>query len=116
MLSTPGSKAATQTLFTLAAHDGACTSFDISPHIPGCLATGGSDKVVKLWSIEEEPVESDVSKEAKKPKGISMVTSRDLDAVSSFAYLYAHAYTDAERTTRRARSSRPTSRPTIRSH
>lgn len=77
---------ATPTLFTLSAHDGACTSLDVSPHIPGCLATAGSDKVVKLWSVEEDgAVDADANKEAKKSKSISMVTSRDLDAGKIFS-------------------------------
>jgi len=76
MLSSAASPpAVTSTLFTLSAHTGACTSLDISPHIPGCIVTGGDDRTVKLWSIEEEG-------EAQKPKSISMVASRDLDAVS----------------------------------
>lgn len=80
------SSKATSTLFTLSAHDGACTSMDISPHIPGCIVTAGSDKMVKLWSIEEEGnVEVDAKVEAKKKKSISMVTSRDLDAGKIFS-------------------------------
>lgn len=76
----------TPTLFTLSAHDGACTSLDISPHIPGCIATAGSDKVVKLWSVEEDSqVDADAKLEAKKKRGISMVTSRDLDAGKVFS-------------------------------
>ncbi|UZJ55279.1 hypothetical protein CBS101457_004599 [Exobasidium rhododendri] len=76
----------TQTLFTLSAHDGACTSIDISPHIPGCLATAGSDKIVKLWSIDEDgQVEADPKIESRKKKSISMVTSRDLDAGKIFS-------------------------------
>jgi periodic tryptophan protein 1 len=86
VLSSSASQSTTKTLFTLSAHDGACTSMDISPHIPGCIATAGSDKVVKLWSVEEDAhVEVDPKVESKKKKSISMVTSRDLDAGKIFS-------------------------------
>lgn len=86
VLSSNASQSTTKTLFTLSAHDGACTSMDISPHIPGCLATAGTDKVVKVWSIEEDAnVEVDAKAEARKKKSISMVTSRDLDAGKIFS-------------------------------
>lgn len=63
-------------LFTLMAHDSACTSLDISPHIPGCLLTAGTDRQVKLWSIDDE---QDV-----KPRSMNLVVSRDLDAGKVF--------------------------------
>lgn len=75
----------TPTLFTLSAHDGGCTSLDISPHIPGCLATAGTDKLVKLWSIDEDYSGTSANEPGAKPKGISMVTSRDLDAGKIFS-------------------------------
>lgn len=58
--------------FTLSAHDGAVSGLDINPHIRGCLATGGTDKVVKVWNIDEQP----------EKRAVSMVTSRDLGVVS----------------------------------
>lgn len=58
--------------FTLSAHDGAVSALDINPHIRGCLATGGTDKVVKVWNIDEQSGKREVS----------MVTSRDLGVVS----------------------------------
>ncbi|KAG8825883.1 hypothetical protein FRC19_010278, partial [Serendipita sp. 401] len=41
------------TRFTLFAHDGAVSALDVNPHIPGCLVTGGTDKLVKIWNVNE---------------------------------------------------------------
>jgi periodic tryptophan protein 1 len=61
--------------FTIQAHDGAVSAIDINPHIRGCVATGGTDKFVKVWNVvENENVEG-------KPN-VSLVTSRDLGVVS----------------------------------
>lgn len=57
-------------LYTLMAHDGACTTLDVSPHIPGCVVTGGTDRQVKLWSLDDADTE--------KPRSINLVTARDL--------------------------------------
>ncbi|WFD25018.1 rRNA-processing protein [Malassezia equina] len=57
-------------LFTLVAHDGACTALDVSPHIPGCWLTAGTDRQVKLWSVDGEDTE--------KPRSISLATAREL--------------------------------------
>ncbi|WFD28975.1 rRNA-processing protein [Malassezia nana] len=57
-------------LFTLVAHDGACTSLDVSPHVPGCWLTAGTDRQVKLWSVDDE--------DASKPRSINLVTAREL--------------------------------------
>ena len=59
--------------FTLSAHDGAVSALDVNPHIRGCLATGGTDKTVKVWNIADDP---DTGKRA-----VSLVTSRDLGVV-----------------------------------
>ena len=56
-------------LYTLVAHDGACTSLDISPHIPGCLLTAGTDRQVKIWNVDSV---------GDKPRSISLVSARDL--------------------------------------
>ena len=63
-------------LFTLVAHDGACTTLDVSPHIPGALVTGGTDRQVKLWSVD--------GVDAAKPRSINLVTARDLDVGKVF--------------------------------
>jgi periodic tryptophan protein 1 len=64
-------KAASPARFTLMAHDGAVSALDVNPHIKGCLVTGGTDKLVKIWNITENGDRRD----------ISMVTSRDLGVV-----------------------------------
>lgn len=51
-------------VWKLQAHDGPVSSFDVNPIIPGFLATGSSDKQVKLWNVQST--------------GPSMVVSRDL--------------------------------------
>lgn len=57
--------------FTLAAHDGAVSALDVNPHIRGCIATGGTDKLVKVWSVTDEG----------EKRNVSLVTSRDLGVV-----------------------------------
>jgi periodic tryptophan protein 1 len=59
--------------FTLSAHDGAVSALDVSPLIRGCICTGGTDKLVKVWNVDQT--------DAGKPS-VSMVASRDLDVVS----------------------------------
>ncbi|KAK2738509.1 hypothetical protein FQN57_007024 [Myotisia sp. PD_48] len=57
--------------WVLQAHDSSISSFDINPFVPGFLATGSTDKYVKLWSIQDN-----------KP---SMVVSRKLDVGKVFS-------------------------------
>ena len=57
----------------LAAHDGAASALDVNPHIRGCIVTGGTDKIVKVWNVSER------SKDGKKD--VSLVISRDLGVV-----------------------------------
>ncbi|KAG6845473.1 hypothetical protein H0H87_008833 [Tephrocybe sp. NHM501043] len=40
--------------FTLSAHDGAVSSIDVNPHIRGCIVTGGTDKLVKVWNVTDD--------------------------------------------------------------
>ena len=40
-------------IWTLQAHDGAVSTLDINPTIPGFLATGSDDKQVKLWNVQD---------------------------------------------------------------
>lgn len=59
--------------FTLQAHDGAASALDVNPHIKGCLVTGGTDKLVKIWNVEEN---------SDGKNNVSLVNSRDLGVVS----------------------------------
>ena len=61
--------------FTLSAHDGATSSIDVNPHIKGCIVTGGTDKLVKVWNITDD--------EDNGKRSVSLVTSRDLGVVCS---------------------------------
>ncbi|CAL1716964.1 unnamed protein product [Somion occarium] len=67
--------------FTLSAHDGAVSALDVNPHIPGCIATGGTDKVVKIWNIVED---ADFKK-----RQVSLVTSRDLGVGKVFSVAWS---------------------------
>ena len=68
---------AAQPKYTLSAHDGAASAFDVNPHIRGCLVTGGMDKMVKIWNIQDEETEG----VAGRKREISLATSRDLGLV-----------------------------------
>lgn len=79
-------------IFTLSAHDGACTSLDISPHIPGCIVTGGTDKLVKLWNVEgDSSFEVNAANQDInwRPSSLSMVASRNLDAGKIFSVQFS---------------------------
>jgi len=65
--------------FTLSAHDGAVAALDINPHIRGCIATGGTDKIVKVWNIDERAGRREVS----------LITSRDLGVGKVFALCWS---------------------------
>jgi periodic tryptophan protein 1 len=67
-----------QPKYTLSAHDGAASALDINPHIRGCIATGGMDKIVKIWNVQDEETENSRGRKRE----ISLVTSRDLGLVS----------------------------------
>ena len=71
----PSSPGASRPVWTLQAHDESISSFDINPIIPGFLATGSTDKEVKLWNVE--------------PNGPSMVVSRNLDVGKIFSTKFA---------------------------
>ncbi|KAH0844348.1 hypothetical protein AYO21_00818 [Fonsecaea monophora] len=62
-------------VWTLQAHDGPVSAFDISPSVPGLLVTGSEDKMVKIWNVENN-----------KP---SMVISRNLDVGRIFSAQFA---------------------------
>ncbi|KAF9519677.1 hypothetical protein BS47DRAFT_1374991 [Hydnum rufescens UP504] len=65
--------------FTLSAHDGAVSGLDVNPHIRGCIATAGTDKLVKIWNIEE----------VGSKREVSMVTSRDLGVGKVFSVTWS---------------------------
>ena len=71
----PATPAASKPVWILQAHDESVSSFDINPVIPGFMATGSTDKQVKLWNIQ--------------PSGPTMVVSRDLDVGKVFSTVFA---------------------------
>jgi len=66
--------------FTIAAHDGAACALDVNSHIRGCLATAGTDKMVKIWNVQGED-------ETGGKRQVSLVAGRDLGLVGSYAYM-----------------------------
>ena len=58
-------------VWTLQAHDGAVSAFDINPTVPEFIVTGSDDKKVKLWNVSNN-----------KP---NMVVSRNLEVGRVFA-------------------------------
>ncbi|KAI1382330.1 WD40 repeat-like protein [Hypoxylon crocopeplum] len=71
----PPNPSASKPVWTLQAHDESLSSFDINAHIPGYMATGSTDKTVKLWNIQ--------------PTGPAMVVSRNLDVGKVFSTSFA---------------------------
>ncbi|KAM7197612.1 WD40-repeat-containing domain protein [Naviculisporaceae sp. PSN 640] len=62
--------AVSKSVWQLQAHDESISSFDLNPVIPGFMATGSTDKTVKIWNIG--------------PQGPSLVVSRDFDVGKVF--------------------------------
>ena len=71
----PSSASASSPLWTLRAHDKSLSAFDVNAHVPGFLATGSTDKSVKLWRVGAE--------------GPAMVTSRETKLGKVFAARFA---------------------------
>ena len=71
----PSTPEASRAVWQLQAHDESISSFDISPVIPGFLATGSTDKTVKLWNVQST--------------GPSMVVSRNVDVGKVFSTKFA---------------------------
>lgn len=71
----PSSPEHTKPLWRLQAHEKSLSSFSINPAIPGFIATGGTDRTVKLWNVANG-----------KP---SMVVSRDLGVGRVFSAQFA---------------------------
>jgi len=67
----PPTPSESKAVWTLQAHDSSVSSFDINPTIPGFIATGSTDKQVKLWNVEDN-----------KPR---LVVSRKLDVGKVFS-------------------------------
>jgi len=72
-----------QPKYTISAHDGPCTALDVNPHVRGCIATGGMDKIVKIWNVNEEQLAEGGKRE------ISLVTSRDLSVGKVFTVKFS---------------------------
>ncbi|KIM39925.1 hypothetical protein M413DRAFT_187619 [Hebeloma cylindrosporum] len=66
--------------FTLSAHDGPASAIDVNPHLKGCIATGGTDKLVKVWNINDEE---------NGKRSVSLVTSRDLGVGKVFSTVFS---------------------------
>ncbi|KAF8843716.1 WD40 repeat-like protein [Paxillus ammoniavirescens] len=66
--------------FTVSAHDGAVSALDVSPLLRGCIVTGGTDKLVKVWNVNQA--------EDGKPS-VSMVASRDLEIGKVFSAVFS---------------------------
>ncbi|RFU30615.1 hypothetical protein B7463_g5752, partial [Scytalidium lignicola] len=71
----PANPASSKPVWILQAHDESISSFDINPVIPGFMATGSTDKQVKLWNLQAS--------------GPTMVVSRDLDVGKVFSTVFA---------------------------
>lgn len=71
----PADPSGSKPVWILQAHDESVSSFDVNPVIPGFLATGSTDKEVKLWNVQ--------------PTGPSMVVSRNLGVGRVFATTFA---------------------------
>lgn len=67
----PSDPSTSKAVWTLQAHDESVSSFDLNTVIPGLMATGSTDKTVKLWNIQ--------------PTGPALVVSRDLDVGKVFS-------------------------------
>lgn len=70
-----GAQGPSKPVWTLQAHDGAVSAFDVNPLIPAFLVTGSDDKKVKLWNVQDN-----------KP---SMVVARNLEVGRVFSAIFA---------------------------
>lgn len=71
----PATPAASKPVWVLQAHDESVSAFDINPAIPGFMATGSTDRTVKLWNIQAT--------------GPTMVVSRNLEVGKVFSTTWA---------------------------
>ncbi|TKX23321.1 WD domain-containing protein 19 [Elsinoe australis] len=75
----PSSPADSKAVWRLQAHEKSLSSFSINPVVPGYVATGSTDKTVKLWD----------TKPANSEGGPTMVTSRDVGVGKVFGVSFA---------------------------
>ncbi|KAG8741753.1 hypothetical protein FRC10_002531 [Ceratobasidium sp. 414] len=75
----PALPAPTTSRFTLSAHTGAASALDINPLVRGCIATGGADKLVKVWNVDAE----------SDKVNASMVISRNLEVGKVFSLAFS---------------------------
>lgn len=71
----PSTPEASKPVWRLQAHENSLSSFSLNPAIPGFIATGGTDRTVKIWNVSES--------------GPSMVVSRDLGVGKVFSANFA---------------------------
>jgi periodic tryptophan protein 1 len=71
----PANPGASKPVWILQAHDESVSAFDINPIVPGFMATGSTDRQVKLWNIQ--------------PSGPTMVVSRNLEVGKVFSTVFA---------------------------
>lgn len=71
----PSDPSKSKPVWILQAHDESVSSFDINPVIPGFMATGSTDRQVKLWNIQ--------------PTGPTLVVSRNLEVGKVFSTTFA---------------------------
>jgi periodic tryptophan protein 1 len=71
----PSDPSASKPVWKLQAHDESVSSLDINPVIPGFMATGSTDRTVKLWNI--------------RPSGPSLIVSRNLEVGKVFSTVFA---------------------------
>jgi len=67
---------ASKTVWKLQAHDESVSCFDLNPIIPGFMATGSTDRTVKIWNITPD-------------NGPSLVVSRDFGVGKVFSTTFA---------------------------
>lgn len=65
-------------VWRLQAHDGPVSAFGANSQIPGFLATGSSDKTVKLWSVPAGVPATSNGDTSTTPVGPTLITSRSV--------------------------------------
>ncbi|KJY02481.1 rRNA processing protein Pwp1 [Zymoseptoria brevis] len=72
----PATPEASKAVWRLQAHDQTLSTFSLNPAVPGFIATGSTDRTVKLWNVTAD-------------SGPSMVVSRDLEVGKVFSTNFA---------------------------